>query len=150
MPQSLVGCPEVRLNGRNSAAPSFFMSYNSAQLLSIEHPSCISLPSFTYHHLLKESSGQVSSSRVRLIFLHVQKYLQGSEEVISFSVSTSIFVHLILPYSLQKNCLNLVLNTVYTQIEPYFTCKVLIDPCANKTELFNSKSKLHLMICAIG
>lgn len=90
MPQSLVGCPEVRLNGRNSAAPSFFMSYSSAQLqLSIEHPSCISLPSFTYRHLLKESSEQVSSSRVRLIFLHAQKYLQGCEEVMSFSFSTS-------------------------------------------------------------
>lgn len=90
MPQSLVGFPVIRLNGRNLAAPSFFMSHSSAQLqLSTEHPSCISLPSFTYHHLLKESSEQVSSSRVRLIFLHAQNYLQGSAEVMSFSFSTS-------------------------------------------------------------
>lgn len=91
MPQSLVGCPEIRLNGRNEAAPSFFMSHSSAQLqLSTEHPSCISLPSsFTYHRLLKESSERVSLSRVRLIFLHAQKYLQGSGEVMSFSFSTS-------------------------------------------------------------
>lgn len=36
-------------------------------------------------------------------------------------------------------------------MKPYFTCKVLNDPCPNKTELFPTvKATLPLIICTYG